>query len=150
MTAEEPPPFRPGRLTVTVVRAANVRRRPDAAGSDAELSPRVALTLCGRTVRTAAGTRRGRSIDFPDGTAAFDLPGDFADRTLSVELVEGGDGNDAVSIGKATFDVSGALGATGTAVAVSLSVMRVGDSTTNSTVDLSVTFREARCGIVKM
>ena len=146
-----PRPFRPGRLDVTVVRAANIRRRPDAAGSGA-LSPRVALTLGGRTVLTAAGERRGSSIDFPDGTAEFDLssPDECADRTLSVELVEGGDGNDAASIGTAALDVGGALAAAGTEVAASLPVLRKGDRTTNSTLDLSLTFREARCGVVKL
>ncbi|KAL7548756.1 hypothetical protein ACHAWF_012013 [Thalassiosira exigua] len=135
--------FKPGRLLITCIDAKNIRGRID--NSNETLRPYLRLRLDGIERAGRIGGLLGHDVTFDDEVVSFDLP-QPKDIELAVELRDDGSGE---SVGTATFSVADVL-TSGTDSTETLEVIKPGDTTTNSVVNLRFAFVQAKTGVIKL
>lgn len=135
--------LRPGRLSITCIDAKNIRGRADNAKED--VSPYLLFRLNGTERTSKTGKQRGHDVLFDKEIVAFDLPRP-EDAELVVEVRDEGS-NEAV--GRATFSLEEVL-TTGAEALEELEIIKPGDKSTNSVVNLKFAFVAAKTGVVKL
>lgn len=135
----------PGRLSITCIDAKNIRGRAN--NSSENLAPYLLFRLRDGTERSSkSGNIIGHDIIFSNEVISFDIP--IPD---DVELViELRDDASNESVGKATYSISDVLTSPGAQKAETLEIIKPGDSTTNSVVNLQFDFVQAKQGVIKL
>jgi len=143
--AREIQQLKAGRLSITCIDAKNIRGRID--DSKGGLSPYLLFRLNGTERTSKTGNQLGHDVLFNNEVILFDLP-----QPKETELIiEVCDDESNESVGRATFSIADVLtSGAGKSFAETLQVIKPGDTTTNSVVNLKFSFVEAKVGVVKL
>ena len=133
---------KPGRLSITCIDARQIRGRAD---NDKEPTPNLVFKLNGTERASRTGTQIGHDIDFNNEVLSFDIVM-LDDVELVVEVC---DETSKERIGSATFSVANVL-ASGSESLETLKIIKPGDTTTNSEINLKFAFTQAKHGVIKL
>lgn len=145
--------FKPGRLFITCINAESVRGRAD--NADGTLTPHLLFKLPTNGIslpmqQSRIGTKKGHNVTFDNEVVSFDIANPeqlLIDDDISI-IVQLRDGLRGL-IAQCKASITDVL-LTSEEVPKSLSVLNPGDTTSNSKVNLTFAFVEAKPGLLKL
>jgi len=144
--------FQPGRLSISCKSAKNIRARINSKNNKNDnnvTSPHLVFKLNGTEYSTTNNSSQvvGHDVLFNDEVISFNLPSPNENDVLEIELRDNEN-----SIGKATYSISNVLLSPPSSEenVTTLPIMREGDVSTNSVVNLSFSFVQAKHGVIKL
>lgn len=147
--------FHPGRLFITCKNAENIRCRADHS-NNGTLTPHLLFKLPSNRIslppkQSRIGFIRGYNVTFDEEVVCFDIaePNQLlvdGDATLIIQLRD----NLIGLIGQCQTVITGVLSSPGVEVTKSFAVLKPGDTSTNSRVNLQLAFVEAKPGLLKL
>ena len=139
--------LKPGRLSFTCTSALNIRGRIGNNSTSNESLHHLVFRLGGIEQFSQVGSQSGHDILFNNEVISFDLPQPNPnDLELLIELRE----NATSVVGRATYSIANVVLTSSEEVDVTLPILKDGDVTTNSVVNLKTSFTQAKQGVIKL
>ena len=140
--------LKPGRLSITCTSALNIRGRIGNNSTSNESLHHLVFRLGGIEQFSQVGSQSGHDILFNNEVISFDLPHpNEDDLELSIDLRE----NATSVVGRATYSlVANEVLTSSEEMDVTLPILKDGDVTTNSVVNLKTSFTQAKQGVIKL